>query len=135
VEAITDRCRERNAARPGEPLVALTVEHHRDASRARNGLETHGERPCLVDQEAAEQKRWMTLLSLPFVAEAVSVGLVFGTGKPWYLGISVASIFATVLLLTRLILSSETNSEFENPEPGGRRDAVVADARVVGRLR
>jgi hypothetical protein len=118
-----------------EPLVAPTVEHHSEASPASDGFVKSSGRARLVDQEAAEQKRWMTLLSLPFVAEAVSVGLVFGTGKPWYLGISVASILATVLLLTRLILSSETNSELENPALGGRHDAVAGDARIVGRLR
>jgi hypothetical protein len=135
VDVVTDPCAERNAGRQEERLVAPAVGPRGETSPARNGAESLGERPRLVDQAAAEQKRWMTWLSLPFAAEALSVGLVFGTGKPWYLGLSVASIFATVLLLTRLILTSETNSEFEHPAVEGRVDAAAAEARIMGRPR
>jgi hypothetical protein len=60
--------------------------------------------------EAAEQKRWMAWLAPPFMTQALSVGLVFATGKQWWLALGVVSVFATALILIRLILSSETNT-------------------------
>jgi hypothetical protein len=71
-----------------------------------------------LELEAAEQRRWLMWLGPPFVVEALSVGLVFGTGKEWCLALGVASIFATVLLLIRLILGSDINT---------LRDSATAD--------
>ena len=65
----------------------------------------------------------------PFIAEALAVGLVFATGKQWWLALGVASVFATVLILIRLILSGETNTLLDGPS---RHAAAAADQATVG---
>ena len=85
-------------------------------------------------QEAAEQFRWTAWLCLPFAAEALSVALVLATGKPGWLGLAVASVFATVLILfVRLVLSSETNTDlYGAAEVVVRVDPVAAVRERVG---
>jgi hypothetical protein len=66
--------------------------------------------PAAHESEAAEQRRWMTWFGLPALIAAFFVGLVFGTGQEWYLGLAVASIVADIGVLIWLAMSSDTNS-------------------------
>jgi hypothetical protein len=59
--------------------------------------------------ESAEQRRWVIWLGPPFAIQAVSLGLVFATGREWFLALGLGSIFVIVVLLIRLILKSDTN--------------------------
>jgi hypothetical protein len=87
-----------------------------------------------LELEAAEQRRWLTWLCPPFVIQALSVGLVFATGKEWWLALGVASLFATVLVLIRLILSSDTNTLPDSATSHliERADLVAAVTGLVG---
>jgi len=107
---------------------SLALASSRASVRAlRQGRDPH-------ELEAAEQRRWLRWLCVPFVIQALSVGLVFGTGKEWCLALGVASIFATVLLLIRLILSSDTNMLMDSATSHviERADLVAAVTGVVG---
>jgi hypothetical protein len=65
--------------------------------------------PSLHEIEAAEQKRWLTWFGLPALCAAIFVGLVFGTGQEWYLGLAVGAIVVDIAVLIWLAMSSDTN--------------------------
>lgn len=70
--------------------------------------------PSAHELEMAEQKRWMTWFGLPPLFAALFVGLVFGTGQEWYLGLAIAAIVCDVGVLCWLAMSSDTNALIED---------------------
>jgi len=62
-----------------------------------------------MEIEAAEQKRWLTWFGLPVLVAAVFVGIVFGTGQQWYLGLAVGAIVFDIGVLVWLAMTSDTN--------------------------
>jgi hypothetical protein len=85
------------------------------------------------EPEAAEQRRWLPRLGPPPVIEALSVGLVFGTGKESRLALGLGPILATVLLV-RLMLRSDADGPLDSTTSrvGERADAVTAATGIVG---
>ena len=63
-----------------------------------------------LEVEAAEQKRWLLWFGLPVLIAAVFVGVVFGTGQQWYLGVAGAAIVFDIGVLVWLAMSSDTNA-------------------------
>ena len=61
------------------------------------------------EMHAAEQKRWMIWFGLPALVAALFVGLTFGTGHAWWLGLAIAAIVVDILVLVWLAMSSDTN--------------------------
>jgi len=61
------------------------------------------------EMEAAEQKRWMTWIGIPALIAAVFVGMTFGTGHAWWLGLAIVAIIADIFVLVWLAMTSDTN--------------------------
>ena len=63
---------------------------------------------------AAEQKRWLTWFGLPALIAAILLGITFGTGQMWILGVAVGAIIVDIGVLIWLTLSSDTNGGDES---------------------
>lgn len=61
--------------------------------------------------EAAEQRRWLTWFGLPAGVAALFVGVSIGTGRMWWLGVSILAIIIDIGVLIWLALSSDTNRQ------------------------
>lgn len=62
-----------------------------------------------LEVEGEEQKRWLTYFGLPALVAAIFVGLTFGTGQLWYLGIAMGAVVADIGVMIWLSLTSDTN--------------------------
>jgi hypothetical protein len=61
------------------------------------------------EMHAAEQQRWMIWFGLPALVAAIFVGMTFGTGDAWWLGLAITAIVVDILVLVWLAMSSDTN--------------------------
>ncbi len=73
--------------------------------------------------ELREQKRWLTYFGSPALVAAIFVGVSFGTGQEWYLGLAVAAIITQfyIGIMVWLALSSDTNAK-----PSAARRALAS---------
>jgi hypothetical protein len=60
--------------------------------------------------EAQEQKRWLIWFGMPALVAALFVGVTFGTGQEWWLGLAIGAIIVDICVLIWLALSSDTNA-------------------------
>jgi hypothetical protein len=74
--------------------------------------------PSTFEIEAAEQKRWMTWFGIPALVAAIFLGLTFGTGDAWWLGLAITAIVFDILVLVWLAMSSDTNGALGEPSSG-----------------
>jgi hypothetical protein len=67
------------------------------------------------EMHMAEQKRWMIWFGIPALVAAVFVGITFGTGDAWWLGLAITAIVVDILVLVWLAMSSDTNGIIGDP--------------------
>jgi hypothetical protein len=71
--------------------------------------------PSTQQMHDAEQKRWMLWFGVPALVAALFVGVTFGTGDAWWLGLAVSAILADILVLVWLAMTSDTNGLVHDP--------------------
>ena len=63
----------------------------------------------ISEMHAAEQKRWMIWFGLPALVASIFVGLTFGTGDAWWIGLAITAIVVDIFVLVWLAMTSDTN--------------------------
>ncbi len=56
-----------------------------------------------------EQKRWMLWFGLPALIGCVFLGVTFGTGDAWWLGLALTALLVDIFVLVWLAMTSDTN--------------------------
>jgi len=67
------------------------------------------------EMHAAEQKRWMVWFGIPALIASLFVGLTFGTGDAWWMGLAITAIVVDIFVLVWLAMSSDTNGVIGEP--------------------
>jgi hypothetical protein len=79
-----------------------------------------------LEEQAAEEQRWLAWFGTPVVIAAVFMAIAFGTGQAWVLTFTVVVLIGDILVLIMLVLTSDTNRL-----PRRARAAPVATAAVA----
>ena len=80
-----------------------------------------------LEEQAAEEQRWLAWFGTPVVIAAVFMAIAFGTGQAWVLTFTVVVLIGDILVLIMLVLTTDTNRVTgEGPAAHDRGGAVTS---------